>query len=61
MSGVCRVCELLDNDKTIKEVFYCEMCNASMCKECEGNLLRRGRAAIKETYEKMVNKQTTYR
>ncbi len=52
MNGICRVCELLDKDTTIKEVFYCEMCNASMCRECEGNWIRRGKAAIKDKLTK---------
>lgn len=48
MKQVCRVCELIDNDKTIKEVTYCEFCKAYICKECEPNLLKRGLAAIKD-------------
>jgi hypothetical protein len=46
MKGICRVCELLDNDKTVKEVIWCNFCNAAMCEPCERNWLRRGKAAI---------------
>lgn len=54
MKGICKVCELLDNDKTQKEIEYCAFCNAAMCKQCERNWLRRGQAMIKEklTWEK---------
>ena len=48
MRLVCRVCELLDNDTTIKEVAYCEDCKANICLSCEPNWWRRGRAAIIE-------------
>lgn len=56
MNGICRVCELIDNDTTLKEVKYCELCKAYICKQCEPNLLKRGKAAIKEQYEKVFNK-----
>lgn len=60
MKAICRVCELLDNDKTIKDVTYCETCDAMMCKECEGNWLRRGRAAILEEKELIVTNLQLY-
>ncbi len=53
MNGICRVCELIDNDTTLKEVKYCELCKAYICKQCEPNLLKRGKAAIKD---KLINK-----
>jgi hypothetical protein len=58
MKAICRVCELIDNDKTIKEVIYCDMCKASMCKPCEVNWLRRGEAAILEKQIKIKKMKT---
>lgn len=46
--GICRVCELLDNDKTTKEITYCTFCKANICASCETNWLRRGKAALKD-------------
>lgn len=54
MKGICKVCELLDNDKTEKEGEYCEMCEAFICNECEPNWYRRAMAAIKEGIKKAV-------
>lgn len=45
--GICRVCELLDNDKRKKVVNYCYLCKALICEKCEPNYLRRGMAALK--------------
>ena len=50
MKRVCRVCELLDKDTTEKVTTYCKTCNQFICKPCDINLLRRGKAAIKEQY-----------
>jgi|VirMetMinimDraft_7_1064189.scaffolds.fasta_scaffold44709_2 hypothetical protein len=54
MNGICRVCELIDNDTTLKEVEYCELCKANICNECKPNLLKRGKAAIKEQMKKLI-------
>lgn len=43
----CRVCELVDNDKSIKRVFHCHVCNANMCAECENDLIKRSKAFVK--------------
>ena len=56
MNLVCRVCELLDNDTTIKEVVYCDTCKVYMCLLCEDNWMRRGRAAIIEKLLNLTNK-----
>ena len=48
MNGICKVCDLLDNDKTIKPVIWCNFCNAAMCEPCERNWYRRGLAMIKD-------------
>lgn len=46
MNGVCRVCELVDNNTTIKEVNYCHLCVAFICSKCEPNILRRAKAMV---------------
>lgn len=46
MKAVCKVCELLDKDKSIKDVVWCNFCNAAMCEPCERNWMRRGKAMI---------------
>ena len=48
MKGVCRVCELLDNDTTEKEVEYCITCGQWICLDDEFKYIRRGLAMIKE-------------
>lgn len=48
MKGICRVCDLLDNDTSTKTVYYCKACKAAMCIDCESNWVRRGLAMIKE-------------
>ena len=55
MNAICRVCELIDNDTTLKEVEYCELCKANICNECKPNLLKRGKAAIKEQMKKLIS------
>ena len=47
MNAICDVCQILDHDKSLKEVHYCHTCDAYICKDCENNWLRRGIAAIK--------------
>jgi hypothetical protein len=47
MIAVCKVCELVDNNTTPKEVVYCETCKEYICKDCEPNWYRRGIAMIK--------------
>lgn len=54
MNGICKVCELLDNDKTEKEVEWCEVCNEHICKECEPNLFKRGQAMIIDKKNKAI-------
>jgi hypothetical protein len=46
MRAICKVCELLDKDTTIKDVVWCNFCQASMCEPCERNWLRRAEAMI---------------
>ena len=46
MRGICKVCDLLDKDTSIKEINYCKLCNEYLCVPCESNLLRRGKAYL---------------
>jgi hypothetical protein len=46
--GICDVCFYVDNDATIKDVEYCEICKAYICKKCKPNLFRRGMAMMKK-------------
>lgn len=46
MKGICKVCELVDEDSTTKDIFWCETCKEYICKQCEPNLLKRGLAMI---------------
>ncbi len=34
-NGVCDVCRLTLNDSSVKEVKYCAVCSAWICRECE--------------------------
>jgi len=48
MKKVCRVCFLIDGDSTKKDTTYCHTCDADLCKECEDNWIRRGKAVLIE-------------
>lgn len=43
---VCDVCDLLDNDKTLKMCIYCESCKAWICPEDRMRVDRRARAMV---------------
>jgi hypothetical protein len=47
INGVCKVCELLDNDSTIKVVTFCASCNVYICEKCESDITRRFPAYLK--------------
>ena len=46
ITGVCKVCELVDNNTSIKGVFYCSTCQAYICLACRPNFLKRAKAVI---------------
>lgn len=48
VQGPCAVCELLDKDKTIKEVAWCNMCSVHICKPCNTNWIKRVEAFLKK-------------
>lgn len=39
--GRCDCCYLVDNTQTVKEVVFCEKCNAYICKPCQKNWIKR--------------------
>lgn len=41
----CNVCELVDKDVTPKMVWWCDLCEAYICKECLPNDVKRIKAA----------------
>lgn len=45
---VCRVCELVNGDTTVKKVCYCNLCQAYICKEHTKDIAARGEAALLE-------------
>ncbi len=47
ISGVCKVCELVGEDNTVKDVKYCNMCGVYICTECNGDLEKRWSAFLK--------------
>lgn len=56
IQGVCKVCELVDKDLSIKDVSYCDPCNVWMCINCQGDLVKRGEAiiiAVSKGFKKM--------
>ena len=51
MKRICRVCELVDKDRTKKYVTFCNTCDAFICTKCKPNLIRRGQAFILQQIE----------
>jgi len=47
INGVCKVCELLDGDKKVKKVTYCNMCGVHICNDCDSDIERRWNAFLK--------------
>ncbi len=52
---ICRVCELVDGDKSIKKVQWCKVCKSYICLNCNEptleNSIRRGGAFTKDKVE----------
>lgn len=55
MKGVCKVCELVYKDETEKEVFWCPVCKAYICEQCNGDVWARAEAFGKTTISKIKN------
>lgn len=49
--ATCRVCELVDEDKSDKPVVFCDLCNTYICEPCMGSPLRRSKAFVKNIIE----------
>jgi len=47
INGVCKVCELLDQDEKVKQVKWCTICGQYICDECNTDLDRRWAAFLK--------------
>lgn len=46
MNGICRVCELLDSDISVKKTYFCKVCEATICYQCRPNMWRRAKAML---------------
>jgi hypothetical protein len=57
----CAVCGLLDNDYRIKVCSYCSLCDAWICKQDVGDLVRRAVAVYKRKKGKLWSKFEKYR
>lgn len=51
-NNICRVCELVDGDQSIKPVTYCPTCSHWICDECMPEIYKRGLAAAIEFGQK---------
>lgn len=49
---ICRVCELVDGDTTVKPVVYCSVCDSKICDDCRPKVKKRAIAAVKEFFLK---------
>ena len=48
MTAPCDVCRILDGDETPKEVTYCHLCDAHLCKRDRKSFIRRALAFTKK-------------
>ena len=55
MKGVCRAHELVYKDTSEKEVFWCPICKAYICEDCNGDFWARGKAFGKDKINKLKN------
>lgn len=39
--AICRCCQLVDNDSTLKQVKYCKVCKVYLCRDCWGDVPKR--------------------
>lgn len=54
VNGPCACCQLLDGDETKKEVKWCNVCRAHLCKPCEEAWDRRIVAFLKKRIKKYL-------
>lgn len=46
VNGPCTVCTLLDGNTTRTEVYWCNTCQAHICKSCDHDWVKRGKAFL---------------
>lgn len=46
---ICACCKILDNDETLKECFFCKVCQAWLCLPCSHSPARRIGAALEKS------------
>ena len=44
--GVCKVCELVDGDESVKEVAFCTFCGVYICNKCNSDYIKRMEAFV---------------
>ena len=54
IKGICDVCKLLKKDETEKDVYYCNTCQANICKQCEKKYASRIIAAVIKKIQQLV-------
>lgn len=52
VQGVCDVHRLVDKDLGERRVGYCSQCDAYMCDECRGNVVKRAQAWMLRGWER---------
>jgi hypothetical protein len=46
ISGVCKVCELVDKDNSVKIVVFCSFCGVYICNKCNSDYFKRMEAFV---------------
>lgn len=46
ISGVCKVCELVDGDNSVKIVAFCSFCDVYICAKCNSDYIKRMEAFV---------------
>lgn len=54
VQGPCAVCQLLDDDKTVKTVYWCNTCSAHLCEPCSTRWDKRVVAFLKQRIKKYL-------
>jgi hypothetical protein len=52
INAICRCCEIVDGNTTIKRVCWCSQCRAYLCKDCIGNYPKRAIAFVENLAQK---------
>jgi hypothetical protein len=46
ISGVCKVCALVDGDNSVKTVVFCAFCGVYICNACNSDYIKRMEAFV---------------